>query len=138
MKILDLTYLNIPQEPAIVELLKDYGGQISNKTNRYITYMWATSSSIGDDDIRSVSFYIIAPAIDRQHNLIVVDVKDTSTLEVTLWTINSEPIHFDAKIIEQDISDYDNVLFNIFNHPETKKILELFLRQTEMKIKSEE
>lgn len=134
MKILDLEYLNIPAEHPIIELLKDYGGQISNKTNHYITYIWATGTGINTDEIRSFSFYIVAPEIDRQHKLISIEYEDVETLKTILWSLDSAPQHFNVKISSMDLTRLDDKLFDIFNNSETKKILKHFLKQTQTKL----
>ncbi|MCB2196992.1 MAG: hypothetical protein KQH79_14115 [Bacteroidetes bacterium] len=134
MKTLDLSYLNIPEEHPVIELLKGYGGQISNKTNHYITYIWATGTGINTDEIRSFSFYLVAPEIDRQHKLISIDYEDIATLKVILWPLDSSPEHFEVKISKGDLNNLDEKLFDIFNHQETRKILTHFLKQTLIKL----
>ncbi len=130
MKTLDLTYLNIPEEHPIIELLKNYGGQISNKTNHYITYIWGTGTGMNTDEICSFSFYIVAPEIDRQHKLISIEYKYINTLKTTLWPLDSKPKHFEVEINGDDLSNLDDNLFDLFDHDETKNILTHFLRQT--------
>jgi hypothetical protein len=134
MKTLDLRYLNIPKEHPILELLKDYGGQISNRTNHYITYIWATGTGVNTDEIRSISFYIVAPEIDRQHKLISIDYEDVATLKVILWSLDSRPEYFKVNINGNDMSNLDDKLFEIFNHTETKKLLMHLLKQTKIKL----
>ena len=134
MKTLDLTYLNIPEEHPIIELLKNYGGQISNKTNHYITYIWATGTGLNTDEIRSFSFYIVAPEIDRQHKLISIEYEDIATLKTILWPLDSRPEHFKIQINGDDLSKLDENLFDLFNHDETKNILTHFLKQTLRKL----
>lgn len=128
---LNLDYLQIPKEHPIVEILKNYGGQISTKTNSFISYITTSSSSL-ENGFQSAALYIVAPEINRQHRLISVDFENADKLKVIIWGLSNQPDHHSAKI-DKDYSDFDNKIWQLLNSPIAKNIFKLFIDQTKLK-----
>lgn len=135
MKKLNLDYLEIPKDHEIIEKLKEYGGQISNKTNHYISYIWATGTGVNTDEIVSFSFYLVATALDRQYKLISIEKEiNKGKWEISLFSLDSSPIFFEVEINHDNYDDFNDVLYKIFDHENTREIIKHFLKQTLIKL----
>ncbi|MDX9694317.1 MAG: hypothetical protein RBT49_00845 [Bacteroidales bacterium] len=131
MKELNLNYLNIPQEHKIVEILRNYGGQLSTKTNGFISYLTTSGYSL-ENDFQSASLYIVAPEINRQHRLISVDLENAQNLKIIIWGLSNQTDYHSAKI-DINYSDFDNKIWELLSSPIAKSIIKLFVDQTILK-----
>lgn len=138
MKSIDFNYLGLPKEHPIEALLSDYGGQIYTNTLGYISPVYASGLDISGTDLQSVSLYLVAHHIDKSHKLIFIERYSVEQLSIFLWPIDSlQPVRYDATISDDNLSDLDDKLFDLFKHEETQKVIKLLVKETQSKLSSE-
>lgn len=138
MKSIDFNYLGLPKEHPIEALLNDYAGQIYSNTLGYISPAYASGLDISGTELQTVSLYLMAQHINKSHKLISIEKNSVENLSIFLWPIDSlQPVRYDATISDNNLSDLDDKLFDLFKHEETHKVIKLLVKETQSKLSSE-
>jgi hypothetical protein len=132
MKKIDLSYLAIPKDHEIVELLKAYGEQIHSGTYNMVSYIVTDTRSEGE--LKSASLYLIVPEINKQHQLLTIEIVDVENIKIRLWPLTTNtPEPYDVKYSQQDYSEFDEKIGDILNCTIVKQIISFYVEGIKFK-----
>ncbi len=132
MKKIDLSYLALPRDHEIVEILKAYGEQINSGTYNMVSYIVTDTRSEGM--LKSVSFYLIVPELNKQHQLLTIEIVDVENIKIRLWALTSNTHEqFDIKYSHQDYSEFDEKIGDILNCIIVKQIISFYVEGIKFK-----
>lgn len=138
MKNIDFSYLGFQKEHPIMELLNSYGGQIYAKTQGLISPICASGLDVSGEELQSASFYLSSEQIARTHQLISIQIDSVEHLILFLWPLDSyQSVRFEATISDDNLSELDDRLFDIFNHSEAKRAIKSFVEGAQLKLNTE-
>jgi len=132
MKTIDLSYLDIPRDSPLQEILRAYGEQISSGTYNMVSYVLTSTKQ--EDELKAMSFYLIAPELNKQHQLLRIDILDVANLSVKLWPLSIEKFdQYNINYFANDYSQFDDKIGDILNSVIVKQIISFYVSGVKFK-----
>jgi len=132
MKKIDLSYLALPQDHKLIEILKAYGEQINSGTYNMVSYIVTDTRSEGN--LISASFYLIVPELNKQHQLLTIDIVNNENIIIRLRALTSNTQEqYDVKYSQQNYNEFDEKIGAILNSTVVKQIISFYVEGIKFK-----
>lgn len=89
MKKLNLNYnINSAEVDPLENILKQYGEQISEYADGYLTYIVTTTHM--EEALLSLGLYILAPAVNMDYNILTLDLINVKEVKICFFSYLSD------------------------------------------------